>query len=85
MIISKKKFDEAVKEAMKNAIAEEHRKMNKYMENENDRRYINDRFENIRQRLDKAFSDIDRRLTELENKSSKAIYDNGVVCNCSKY
>lgn len=85
MIISKKKFDEAIKEAIENAIAEERRKIDKYMEDENNRRYIGDRFEDISRRLDKAFNDIDRRLTELENKPSKAVYDNGVAYNCSKY
>lgn len=85
MIISKKKFDEAIKEAVENAIAEEQRKMDKYMENENDRRYISNSFENINRRLDKAFSDIDKRLTELESQPAKAVYDNGVVCNCPKY
>lgn len=85
MIISKKKFDKAIKEAVENAIEEEHRKMDKYMEQENDRRYIGDRFDNIRQRLDKAFSDIDRRLTELENQSTKVVYDSGIVCSSPKY
>ena len=85
MIISKKKFDEAIKEAAENAIAEEQRKMDKYMENENYRHYINDRFENIGRRLDRAFSDIDRRLTELESQPNKTVYDSGVVCGCSKY
>lgn len=85
MIISKKKFDEAIKEAVGNAIEEERRKMDKYMEQENDRRYIGDRFENIRQRLDKAFGDIDRRLTELEKQPTKVVYNSGVVCSSSKY
>lgn len=85
MIISKKKFDEAIKEAIENAIAEERRKMDKYMEDENNRRYIGNSFENINRRLDKAFSDIDRRLTELESQPVKTVYDSGVACNCSKY
>lgn len=37
MIISKKKFDEAIKEAVKNAIEEEHRKLNMHMIYENDK------------------------------------------------
>ena len=85
MIISKKKFDEAIKEAIENAIAEERRKMDMYIENENNRRYIGNSFEKINQRLDKAFSDIDRRLTELESQPVKTVYDSGVTCNCSKY
>lgn len=85
MIISKKKFDKAIKEAVENAIVEEQRKMDKYMEDKDNRRHINKSFENINRRLDKAFSDIDRRLTELESQPSKAIYDSGVACNCSKY
>ena len=85
MIISKKKFDEAIKEAVENAIAEERRKMDKYMETENNRRYIGNSFENINRRLDKALSDIDRRLTELESQPVKTVYDSSVACNCSKY
>lgn len=85
MIISKKKFDEAIKEAVENAIAEEQRKMDKYMEDSDNRRHINKSFENINRRLDKAFTDIDKRLTELESQPVKAVYDNGIACNCPKY
>ncbi len=85
MIISKKKFNKAIKEAVENAIEEERRKIDKYMVQEDEKRYISDRFENIRQRLDKAFGDIDRRLTELEKQPAKVVYDSGVVCSSPKY
>lgn len=37
MIISKKKFDEVIKEAVENAIAEERRNMEMHMDYENDK------------------------------------------------
>lgn len=85
MIISKKKFDEAIKEAVENAIEEEHRKIEKYMAQEDEKRYIGDRFDHINRRIDKAFADIDKRLTELENQLTKVVYDSGVVCSSPKY
>ena len=85
MIISKKKFDEAIKEAVENAIEEEHRKIEKYMAQEDDKRYIGDRFDRIDRRIDKAFADIDKRLTELESQPAKVVYDSGVVCSSPKY
>lgn len=85
MIISKKKFDEAIKEAVENAIKEERGKIDKYMAQEDEKRYIGDRFDHINRRIDKAFADIDKRITELENQPTKVVYDSGVVCSSPKY
>lgn len=68
MIISKKKFEEAVAKRIDEAIMR--------LENE---RYYNQRFGELDERMGRAFNDIDRRLTELEKKSVKA--DQYAVCS----
>lgn len=61
MIISKKKFEEAVAKRIDEAI----------MRRENER-YYSQRFQELDERMGRAFNDIDRRLTELEKTSVKA-------------
>ena len=62
MIITKKKFEEAIKKAR----AEENEKYAVDERKEAERREISERFLYYDRRMDKAFSDINRRLTELE-------------------
>ena len=62
MIITKKKFEEAIKKAR----AEENEKYAEYERRDAERREMNERFSYYDRRMDKAFSDINRRLTELE-------------------
>lgn len=85
MIISKKKFDEAIKEAVENALEKEHRTIEEQLYKKDQIEDIDRRFDRINQRISKAFADIDRRLTELENQPAKVVYDNGIVCNSPKY
>lgn len=85
MIISKKKFDEAIKEAVGNAIEEEHRKIEEQLYKRDQIEAIDNRFDHINQRISRAFDDIDKRLTELENQPTKVVYDSGTVCGSSKY
>lgn len=85
MIISKKKFDEAIKEAVENAIEKEHRTIEEQLYKKDQIEAIDNRFDRINQRISKAFADIDKRLTELENQPTKVVYDSGVVCSSPKY
>lgn len=81
MIISKRKFNEAI-EFAKRSIADDINREKRY---ENNWRWAETRFADMTRRMDIAFADIDKRLTELEGKPAKAVYDNGVACNCPKY
>lgn len=81
MIISKKKFDEAI-ELAKRSIADDIAKERRYEDNW---RWAETRFADITRRMDIAFADIDKRLTELENQPAKVVHDSGVVCNSPKY
>ena len=67
MFISKKKFDEAIKNAKEEVYKEVQRR-----ELERDKEgWTNDRFNDMDKRMSKAFSDIDRRLTELEKRNEQ--------------
>lgn len=81
MIISKKKFDEAIELAKRSVVDD----INREKRYEDNWRWAETRFADITRRMDVAFADIDKRLTELENQPAKAVYDSGVACNCSKY
>lgn len=66
MFISRKKFNQAIEEAKNevyNSITREENRAE--YERQQDRR-----IGNISDRMDKAFWDIDRRLTELENRNN---------------
>ena len=66
MIISKKAFDNAIKEAQNKIIIEQERRCE-----ERDReRYLDDRFRDLNSRMSFAFADIDRRLNELEKSNA---------------
>ena len=67
MFISKKKFDEAIKNAKEEVYKEAQRKE---YERDNER-WANDRFNDMDRRMSKAFGDIDRRLTELEKRNEQ--------------
>lgn len=65
MFISKKKFNQAIEEAKNevyNSISREENRVE--YERQQDKR-----IDAVIDRMDKVFSDIDRRLTELENKN----------------
>lgn len=81
MIISKKKFNEAIESARKSTIED----IDRERHYENNWRWTETKFNDMTRRMDAAFADIDRRLTELESQPAKVAYDNGVACNCSKY
>lgn len=78
MIISKKRFDEAIRNAKDEVYREVERR-----EAERDReRWTSDRLDEANRRMSKAFSDIDRRLTELEKRSAQRSND---IAVCAKY
>lgn len=81
MIISKKKFDEAI-ELAKRSIADDINRERRYEDNWH---WAETRFADITRRMDIAFADIDKRLTELESQPIKVVYDSGAVCSSSKY
>lgn len=81
MIISKKKFDEAIELAKRSVVDD----INREKRYEDNWRWAETRFADITRRMDIAFNDIDKRLTELENQPAKVIYDSGVTCSSSKY
>ena len=67
MFISKKKFDEAIKNAKEEVYKEAQRR-----ELERDKEgWTNDRFNEMDRRMSKAFGDIDHRLTELEKRNEQ--------------
>lgn len=67
MFISKKKFDEAIKNAKEEVYKEAQRRE---FERDNER-WVNDRFNDMDKRMSIAFGDIDRRLTELEKRNEQ--------------
>ena len=71
MIISKKKFE-----------AELQRVERETMERMEKERWDNERGREINERMNRAFSDIDKRLTNLENKANAASRDFPV---CARY
>lgn len=77
MFISKKKFDDAIK----NAKEEVYREVERREFEQNKERWTNERFCNIESRISRAFTDIDRRLTELEKQKGQR---NDIVV-CSQY
>lgn len=81
MIISRKKFNEAIESARKSTIED----IDRERRYEDNWRWAETRFSDMTGRMNTAFADIDRRLTELESQPAKAVYDNSTVCNCSKY
>lgn len=81
MIISKKKFDEAI-ESAKRSTADDINRERRYEDNW---RWAETRFADMTRRMDTAFADIDKRLTELESQPAKVVPDSGVVCNSFKY
>lgn len=81
MIISKKKFDEAI-ELAKRSIADD---IDRERRHEDNWRWVETRFNDITRRMDVAFADIDKRLTELESQPTKVVYDSGVAYGGSKY
>lgn len=78
MIISKKKFDEAIR----NAKEEVYREVERREAERDHERWVNDRFIEMDRRMSKAFGDIDRRLTELEKRSAQRSND---IAVCAKY
>lgn len=64
MIITKKKFDEA----MAKVRAEEQARFEKWQDERDEKHWIDDRMCQIDRRMNNAFGDIDRRLTELEKR-----------------
>ena len=67
MFISKKKFDEAIKNAKEEVYREVERRE---IEKDNER-WMNDRFNDMDRRMSNAFGDIDRRLAELEKRKEQ--------------
>lgn len=78
MIISKKKFDEAIR----NAKEEVYREVERREAERDHERWVNDRFNEMDRRMSKAFDDLDRRLTELEKRSAQRSND---IAVCAKY
>ena len=67
MFISKKKFDEAIKNAKEEVYKEVQRRE---LERDNER-CTNDRFNDMDRRMSKAFGDINLRLIELEKRNEQ--------------
>lgn len=78
MFISKKKIDEAIK----NAKEEVYREFERREIEQNNERWTNERFCDIEKRINRAFGDIDCRLTELEKRSVQRSND---IAVCAKY
>ena len=78
MVISKKKFDEAIR----NAKEEVYREVQQRECQQDHERWVNDRFNDMDRRMSKAFGDIERRLTELEKRSAQRSND---ITVCAKY
>ena len=67
MFISKKKFNEAIKQAQEDVYTKmEKRDWEKARED-----YISSHFNDVNMRLNNAFVDIDNRLSALESRNSK--------------
>ncbi len=67
MFISKKKFNEAIKQAQED-VYEKMAKRDFEKERED---YISSRFNDVNMRLNNAFVDIDNRLSALESRNSE--------------
>lgn len=67
MFISKKKFNEAIKQAQE-GVYEKMAKRDFEKERED---YISSRFNDVNMRLNNAFVDIDNRLSALESRNSE--------------
>lgn len=78
MFISKKKFDDAIK----NAKEEVYKEVQQRDFERDHERWMNDRINEMDRRMSKAFGDIDRRLTELEKRSVQRSND---IAVCAKY
>ena len=81
MIITKKQYNEAIKEAVEKAVAEERARFDKMVCDRDEKLWHNERIENIERRMNSVFGDIDRRLTELEKSRNVG---NGIAV-CTKY
>lgn len=66
MIITRKKFEEA----MAKVRAEEQAKYEKWANERDERRWQDERINELDKRMSRAFVDIARRLTELEKQST---------------
>lgn len=75
MFISKRKYEEAIKEAEERMC----RSYEEKMVDRNREEFYQGRFRDIDFRMNKAFADIDRRLNALEKQ--KAIDINDVCCS----
>ena len=71
MFIIKKKFNEAIK----NAKDEEHRLFEQREDQISRDRYYDERFKEIYKRIDRAFNDIDRRISILEEGKTRTTGD----------
>ena len=81
MIITKKQYNEAIKEVVDKAITEERAQFDKMMCDRDKERWSNERIENIERRMNSVFGDIDRRLTELEKSRNVG----NCTAICTKY
>lgn len=77
MIITKKKFEEEIAKVR----AEEQTKFEKWQDERNEKRWLDERLCNMDRRMRDAFGDIDRRLTELEKHQSAR----PEIAVCQKY
>ncbi len=66
MIITQKKFEEA----MAKVRAEEQAKYEKWAEEREEKRWNDERINELDKRMSRAFNDIARRLTELEKQTT---------------
>lgn len=66
MIITRKKFEEA----MAKVRAEEQAKYGKWAEEREEKRWNDERINELDKRMSRAFNDIARRLTELEKQTT---------------
>jgi hypothetical protein len=66
MIITKKKFEEA----MAKVRVEEQAKYEKWAEEREEKRWNDERINELDKRMSRAFNDIARRLTELEKQTT---------------
>ena len=81
MIITKKQYNEAIKEVVDKAITEERAQFDKMMCDRDKERWSNERIENIERRMNSVFGDIGRRLTELEKSRNVG----NCTAICTKY
>ena len=67
MVITKKAFESAIK----NAKEEVYKEVERREIERNNERWMNDRFNDIERRMSNVFGDIDRRLTDLEKRNER--------------